>query len=148
MRTILPLPAIVLSASIMSTASLAQTPSEMSPETRLSKAVDNLTAACKSDLTKFCSSVSPGEGRQFFCLLAHEDKISYACDHAVYRTVNDIAWVLDKVEEIADACADDIEKVCPEAEPGGGEIAGCLKKNIKATSSACRAVLEKASAPR
>ncbi len=35
--------------------------------------------ACKQDLTQFCANVKPGEGREFACLRAYDDKISAGC---------------------------------------------------------------------
>ena len=35
--------------------------------------------ACQADLKQFCANVTPGEGREFACLRAYEDKISAGC---------------------------------------------------------------------
>ena len=45
-------------------------------ETRLSEATRKIEAACSEDLKKYCSTVTPGEGRLLLCIEAHEDKIS------------------------------------------------------------------------
>ena len=38
--------------------------------------IEQAIAACEYELTHFCSSVTPGEGRLMMCLGAHEDKVS------------------------------------------------------------------------
>jgi hypothetical protein len=35
--------------------------------------------ACQADIKQFCANVTPGEGREFACLRAYEDKISAGC---------------------------------------------------------------------
>src|SRR5258708_4103481 len=32
--------------------------------------------ACQADIKQFCANVTPGEGREFACLRAYEDKLS------------------------------------------------------------------------
>ncbi len=34
---------------------------------------------CQADIKQFCANVTPGEGREFACLRAYEDKISAGC---------------------------------------------------------------------
>lgn len=145
MRTNRLLSLLAVPALLLASAALAQD-AKKSPEERLDAAIDALQAACKGDAQKYCSSVSPGEGRLFFCMLAHEDKISNACDYAIYKTVNDVAWVLDKVEEAADACSEDLQKYCSAAEPGQGEVASCLAKHEASLGEACRSVARKLTA--
>ena len=36
------------------------------------------------------------------------------------------------------ACRADVEKLCPDVQPGGGRIAACLKKNEAQVSAACK----------
>jgi hypothetical protein len=36
-------------------------------------------AACGADLKQFCANVTPGQGREFACLRAYDDKISAGC---------------------------------------------------------------------
>ena len=71
-----------------------------------------LEAGCGADVNKFCSSVTPGEGRLFFCIMAHQDKISTKCDYALFEASRSLDRALDRVELEADACWNDIEKLC------------------------------------
>jgi len=36
------------------------------------------------------------------------------------------------------ACRADVERLCPDVQPGGGRIAACLKKNEAQVSAACK----------
>jgi Golgi apparatus protein 1 len=105
---------------------------------RIAASVEAVKAACAPDLQKYCAAVSPGEGRLLFCTVAHEDKISAECDYALYKTMNDLAWVVDRIGRTADACSAEIEKYCGQAMPGDGEIAMCLKKNEGSLGGVCR----------
>ena len=112
-------------------------------EARLKIAADALKATCAADVQKFCASVSPGGGRLFFCMLAHEDKISGICDYQIYKSVNDLASVLGRIEEATVACASDIEQFCIKADAPEGEVSHCLISREAALADACRAAAQK-----
>ncbi|HTP65184.1 MAG TPA: cysteine rich repeat-containing protein [Geobacteraceae bacterium] len=38
---------------------------------------------CKEDVQKFCSDVTPGEGRVIKCLKEHEQELSQSCQEAL-----------------------------------------------------------------
>jgi hypothetical protein len=40
-------------------------------------------------------------------------------------------------------CKADVEKLCPNVQPGGGRIIACMKENKDKLSEACKAALEK-----
>jgi len=42
-----------------------------------------LEAACGADIKQFCANVTPGQGREFACLHAYDDKISAGCKAAM-----------------------------------------------------------------
>jgi len=121
----------------------AQTDVSKKVAARLAAAADKLKAACGDDLNKFCSSVTPGEGRLIFCMMAHEDKISEKCDHALYDASRKMEHTLNLVAEAADACWHDIEAHCANGPVGGGHIAQCLIDNKKKLRAACRTEIEK-----
>jgi Golgi apparatus protein 1 len=110
---------------------------------RLAAASEKLKAACGEDLNKYCSSVTPGEGRLIFCLMAHEDKIGEKCDYALYDASRKMEHSLDLIEDAADACWGDIEKHCAKGPVGGGRIAQCLLDNKKSLRAACQTAIEK-----
>jgi hypothetical protein len=41
---------------------------------------------CKDDLSKFCSTVKPGQGRGLACLSKHEKDVSQGCNDALKAT--------------------------------------------------------------
>jgi hypothetical protein len=54
-----------------------------------------------------------------------------------------IVFNLDRVEQIADACWNDIEKYCSQLPEGGGRIAVCLISNKTSLLPACQAEIDK-----
>jgi hypothetical protein len=112
-------------------------------EARITAAADKLQGACGADVQKYCSTVSPGEGRLLFCILAHEDKISTKCDYGLFKAAKALSEVVDRIEETEEACSGGIDKYCMNVQPGEGQIAQCLKKNEKSLKKACRAALQK-----
>ena len=44
--------------------------------------------------------------------------------------------------KVADACAAEVEKYCPDVPPGGGRLVTCLLANTSKLSPACQQVLE------
>ncbi len=45
---------------------------------RLTADIQKLETSCGEDIKKYCSTVTPGDGRILHCMQAHEDKISPA----------------------------------------------------------------------
>jgi Cysteine rich repeat len=112
-------------------------------EARLAAAVQKIEAECNDDLKKYCSTVTPGEGRLLLCIEAHEDKISAKCDFALFQAERNLDRALDRVEQIADACWNDIEKRCSQLPEGGGRIAVCLLSNKTSLTPACQTEIGK-----
>jgi hypothetical protein len=109
---------------------------------RIIDAAQILRAACGNDLTKYCSTVTPGEGRLIFCVLAHEDKISAQCDYALYNAARNLHGALGLVEQAADVCWPDIEKYCAHMPVGGGRIGQCLIDNRTKVGHDCQIALD------
>jgi Golgi apparatus protein 1 len=120
----------------------AQTPVAESIRERLTTAVQKLQAECAADLTKFCSMVTPGEGRLLFCMMAHEDKISTKCDYALYNASRNLGRALNMIEQAADVCWPDIEKYCGDIPEGGGRIAQCLMSKRSTLGQDCQTALD------
>ena len=121
----------------------AQTAVANKADERLEAAAQKLKAACGDDLAKYCSSVTPGEGRLLYCMIAHEDKISTKCDYALYSAARNLDRAIDFVEQAADACWPDIQKLCADVPEGGGHIAQCLISKKSTSSADCQKILEK-----
>ena len=129
----------VLSATVMwvgigNAPSLAQS----RIEARLSAAVAKIQGACGDDLKKFCSTVTPGEGRMLLCIEAHEDKISSKCDYALFDAARNLERALDRIERVADVCWNDIEKHCANIAAGEGRIAQCLVDKKSSLTRRCQ----------
>ena len=110
---------------------------------RAEAAAKTIQDACSPDVTKFCSQVTPGEGRLVLCMMAHEDKVSDKCDHALYSATRNIERAIDRIEQTAEACWPDIEKQCSETAPGGGRVAQCLVAKKASLSKECVAAIDK-----
>jgi Golgi apparatus protein 1 len=108
---------------------------------RVMAGVEKLQAGCSADVKKFCSTVTPGEGRLFYCIMAHEDQISEKCDFVLYQAMRNLEHALDKIGQVADACGDDIEKSCANVPGGGGRIAACLAAKKASLSPACQSAI-------
>ncbi|HMA74661.1 MAG TPA: cysteine rich repeat-containing protein [Xanthobacteraceae bacterium] len=151
MRTLLHqlrLPVSAAAAIIaLGTAAYAQADVARQIEARLSAAVKKIEAACAEDAKKYCSTVTPGEGRLLLCMEAHEDKISTKCDYAVYEAARNLDRALNRIEQVADACWNDIEKHCANIAGGGGRIAQCLVAQKASLAPACQAEIAKVSSP-
>jgi Golgi apparatus protein 1 len=125
--------AVVASAFLNSTGANAQDVLGR-VQSRLIAGVKQLEAACRADIQKFCGTVTPGDGRLFFCVMAHEDQVSPPCDFALFNAARNMEAALNRVEEVADACWPDIEKNCA----GGERIMQCLAGKAAALSQGCR----------
>jgi hypothetical protein len=117
-------------------------------DARLQAAGEKIIAACGADVKTYCGNVTPGEGRIVLCMMAHEDKISTKCDYALYEASRNLDRALSRIETIADACWDDVAKMCGNVPEGGGRIAGCLMQNKSKASRRCQATLAKVPAPK
>ncbi len=128
---------------VFGTAANAQNTISQKIAARLAAAATKIEAGCGSDINKFCTTVTAGEGRLMFCLLAHEDKLGRKCDYALYDASRKMDRALDLVGQAADACWNDIQKRCANIPEGGGRIAECLLANKAAVTKPCRAAVER-----
>jgi hypothetical protein len=110
---------------------------------RLDAAVKKVQAACSDDVQKYCSTVTPGEGRLILCMQAHEDKVSDKCDFALFEASRNLNRVLDRIDRTADICWGDIEKHCSNVPEGGGRILQCLVSQKTSLTPACQTELGK-----
>ena len=97
--------------------------------------------ACHQQIKAVCGNVQPGEGRLKQCLEANRDKISPNCQQQMARTHEQHG---DKLK----ACNDDVKRLCPGIEAGGGRLHQCLKQNEASLTPDCRKVVKHNPAPR
>jgi hypothetical protein len=110
---------------------------------RLDAAVEKVQAACGDDVKKYCSTVTPGEGRLILCMQAHEDKVSEKCDFALFQASRNLDRALDRIDRAADICWSDIEAHCSNVPEGGGRILQCLASQKTSLAPACQTELGK-----
>ena len=87
--------------------------------------------ACRADVEKLCKGIQPGGGRIAMCLKQHASEVSPGCREA-------IAGAKKEIEEFAEACKPDAEKLCKGVQPGQGRIARCLAEHKDQLSAGCR----------
>lgn len=104
---------------------------------RLTAGLKQLEASCGEDIKKYCSTVTPGEGRILYCLQAHEDKISPACEYDLNELEVQFETTGDHLRQAVNACRSDIDKFCAKTPPGQGRIAACLAANRTSVSKSC-----------
>lgn len=103
---------------------------------------DYVTSACRSEITNFCDTVTPGEGRLLYCAAAHADKLSDECAGALMNASMILADITDQVLITADACAVELETHCADVEMGEGRILQCLDDHDDELGMACDKALE------
>jgi hypothetical protein len=108
---------------------------------RLNAEGAKLEASCGDDIKKYCSDVTPGEGRILYCMHAHEDKISPKCLLDLEETAADVQLASDNLRDAMLACKAEITGVCGSTPPGQGRLVACLLTNKSTASPACGDVL-------
>lgn len=90
---------------------------------------------CQADAKKFCADVKPGGGRLMKCLKEHEAELSPACRQKGQK-------IHERMEEMHEACKDDVANFCKDVKPGEGRVAKCLKEHEGALSAGCKDMAE------
>lgn len=99
-------------------------------------------AGCAEDLRNYCSTVTPGEGRLAFCLIANADKRSEKCEQTLADAREQAEVLIDEVDNAISACSPDIAALCAGTQPGDGRIAQCLVGQRDALTEACGQVVD------
>jgi hypothetical protein len=121
----------------------AQTDITKAIQEKLAAEAAKLEKSCADDIKKYCSDVTPGEGRMLYCMHAHEDKISPKCAYDLEEAAADVQLSADNLKEAITACKAEISGVCGKTQPGQGRVAACLFANKSTASKACGDVLGK-----
>jgi hypothetical protein len=109
---------------------------------RVNVVAKKVQTACKTDIQRRCKNVTPGEGRILYCILAYGDKLTPSCAATMIEVGRDISMAMNDAARTADACYDDIEKLCPNVPEGEGRIAQCLVDNRPKLTKPCASQLE------
>jgi len=117
---------------------LAALPLLVTVATAQQNLVETVANGCKVELEKYCSQVTPGQGRILACLYAHEDKLSAKCEYALYDAAVQLERAVAALSYVANECNADLEKYCESIEPGKGRLLDCLDKHDKQVSKRCK----------
>ena len=98
--------------------------------------LDYVVKSCEQDLTQFCSTVNPGEGRLLHCVAAHEDQLSGQCAYDLYQAASLLEQLAVAISYFAESCATDIQANCSDVAPGEGRLLACLE-NAESVWDAC-----------
>ena len=96
---------------------------------------------CAVELSEYCSSITPGQGRKVACLISYSDKLSPRCRLTAFLAGKVIANSILTLEKMAFACGSDIRQYCEHVIPGGGRIYDCLRKKRAFLLDSCRNLL-------
>lgn len=110
---------------------------------RLVDKAAKLEKSCAKEIKKYCSTVTPGEGRMVYCMQAHEDKISPGCSYDLQDVVLTLQSSNEALKEAVNACRSDIASKCGTVQPGKGRIAACLVAAKASVSKDCANAIEK-----
>ena len=100
--------------------------------------VETVADGCKVELEKYCSQVTPGQGRVLACLYAYGDKLSAKCEYALYDAAVQLERAVAALSYVANECDADLEKYCGSIAPGEGRLLECLEKHDKQVSGRCK----------
>ena len=104
--------------------------------------IESVASGCEDELTKYCSNVTPGEGRILACMYAHEDKISGKCEFALYDAAAQLERFIGALTYLANECDEDLDTHCAAVEAGEGQLAQCLLDNKEKLQKRCVAAIE------
>lgn len=96
---------------------------------------------CEKELGSFCKDVTAGQGRKLACLYAYGDKLSGACEYALYDAAVQLERAVAALTYAANECEDELDTVCAGVETGEGRVVECLQKNSDKVSDRCTKAL-------
>jgi len=100
-------------------------------------AIDQLAAACRGDLAKYCRGVELGRGQLKGCLDGHQNVVSPGCQQTRAAVYASIARRIAAQRDIGDICDADIARLCGTSH-ADAHLVECLKSvSPIAISPAC-----------
>jgi hypothetical protein len=100
-------------------------------------AVDQLAAACRTDLAKYCGNVELGNGRLRGCLDAHQNVVSPRCQQTRAMVYTSISRRAAAQRDIGQVCDADIERLCGTSHADAHLVECLLSVSPAAMSAAC-----------
>ncbi len=108
------------------------------PATAQQSLIDTVANGCKEEIQKYCSSVTPGQGRVLACLYAYEDKLSGRCEYALYDAAVQLERAVAALSYVVNECSSDLKQYCSSVAAGEGRLQQCLQKNDAKVSARCK----------
>ena len=121
---------------------LAILPLLVTAATAQESVVETVANGCKVELEKYCTQVTPGEGRVLACLYAHGDKLSAKCEFALYDAAVQLERAVAALTYVANECDEDLDKYCGAIAPGEGRLLECIDKHDKQVSERCKKAIK------
>ena len=84
--------------------------------------IETVANGCKSELEKYCSQVTPGQGRVLACLYAYMDKLSGKCEFALYDAAVQLERAVAALGYVVNECGDDLSRLCGSVAAGEGRL--------------------------
>jgi len=103
--------------------------------------VAEIQVLCAPELTTYCSDVTPGGGRVLACFAAHEDKLSPACEFALYNSASTLERTAVVTDFLVSQCSADAANYCQTVKPGQGRLLNCLKLHGGKLTPNCKAAV-------
>jgi len=88
-------------------------------------AIDQLAAACRTDLQKFCRGVELGGGKLKACLDANQARVSPRCQQTRLQVYASISRRIAAQRSMGEVCSADFARLCGVA-PVDGNLVTCL----------------------
>ena len=107
-----------------------------------SNVVADATEACRAEMSRYCSNVTPGNGRVLACMYAHQDKLSPQCEIALIDAAHKLEKAMESLTEFAEACMADVDKHCAQVPTGQGRVLSCLESNRAQLDPACAKAID------
>ncbi len=110
----------------------------VTPVTAQQKLIDTVADGCKEEIQKYCSNVTPGEGRVLACLYAYQDQLSGRCEYALYDAAVQLERAVAALSYVVNECSSDLRQYCSGVAAGEGRLQQCLQKNDAKVSARCK----------
>jgi len=136
---------LALTAVLAASTAYSQSNVTTAVQAKLAAGVAKLQISCGDEIKNFCSTVTPGEGREVLCIEAHEDKLSPKCLFDLHAAAKNLKLAADIMKDATSACKDDVAKTCGKTPAGQGRLMQCLMTNKASISQACANSLQKLS---
>jgi hypothetical protein len=100
--------------------------------------LETVANGCREELQKYCSNVTPGEGRMLACLFAYGDKLSGRCEYALYDAASQLERAVAALSYVVNECSSDLKQYCSGVAAGEGRLLDCIQKNDARVSNRCK----------